>query len=145
MTNSSRTSTSSSPWRAPGKAESRPVASESRRRLVLSALQSLPLAAFAGAAGAQDTPRAPQNIEYRLIEPPQPVETGERIEVIDFFWYGCPFCNQLQPSLEEWIKRKPSDVAVRRIPAVLKDNWVPHVRIYYTLELLNAVERLHQK
>ncbi|MBI2510138.1 MAG: thiol:disulfide interchange protein DsbA/DsbL, partial [Betaproteobacteria bacterium] len=74
----------------------------------------LALAGFAVAASAQDTPRARQNLEYRLIEK-QPVETGDKIEVIDFFWYGCPFCNALQPALEAWIKRKPDDVALRRV------------------------------
>ncbi len=104
----------------------------------------LALAGFAVPAPAQDTPRARQNLEYRLIEK-QPVETGDRIEVIDFFWYGCPYCNELQPALEDWIKRKPADVALRHIPVLLRDTWAPHARIYYTLELLNEVERLHQK
>jgi thiol:disulfide interchange protein DsbA len=100
-------------------------------------------ACFAAAAPAQEV-RARQDIEYRLIAA-QPVETGERIEVIEFFWYGCPYCNELQPALEDWIGRKPPDVALRRIPAVLKDSWAPHARIYYTLEVLGEVERLHLK
>jgi len=104
-------------------------------------LPLLALACFAGAASAQEV-RARQNLEYRLI-PPQPVESGERIEVIDFFWYGCPYCNELQPALDEWTKRKPADVTVRRIPVVLRDTWMPHARIYYTLELLGEAERLH--
>src|SRR6185436_19177016 len=115
-----------------------------RRRSLLLALPSVPLAAMSGTLLAQDPPRARQNIEYRLIEPPVPVETGERIEVVDFFWYGCPYRNQLLPFLEAWIKAKPSDVAVRRIPAILKDSWAPHARIYFTLELLNA-EPLHAR
>ena len=98
---------------------------------------------LAGTAQAQDV-RARQNIEYRLISP-QSVETGDRIEVIDFFWYGCPYCNELQPALEDWSKRKPADVTLRRIPAILKDNWAPHARIYYTLELLGEAERLHAR
>ena len=116
-----------------------------RRRTLLLALPSVPLAAVAGALYAEEPPRARQNIEYRLIEPPQDPETGDKIEVIDFFWYGCPYCNQLLPFLEAWIKTKPSDVAVRRMPAVLKDSWAPHARIYYALELLNEAERLHAK
>src|SRR6185436_14452964 len=111
-----------------------------RRRIVLLALQSVPAAVLGGAAFAQDGVRARQNIEYRLIEP-QPVDTGNRIEVLDFFWYGCPHCNALQPSLEDWIKRKPADVAIRRMPTILKDTWAAHARIYYALELLNEVER----
>ena len=106
-------------------------------------LALLALAFLAGTSHAQGV-RARQNIEYRLIAP-QPVETGDRIEVIDFFWYGCPYCNELQPALESWIRRKPADVALRRIPAILRDSWAPHARIYYALEQLNEVERLHLK
>lgn len=103
----------------------------------------LALACVAGAAHAQDI-RARQNLEYRLIAP-QPVATGDRIEVIEFFWYGCPYCNELQPALEGWIRRKPADVALRRVPAILRDSWAPHARIFYTLEALGEVERLHFK
>lgn len=83
-------------------------------------------------------------IEYRVIKP-QPVAVANSIEVIDFFWYGCPHCYNLQPALERWISRKPADVTVRRIPAILRDSWAPHARIYYTLEVLGEVERLHQR
>jgi thiol:disulfide interchange protein DsbA len=65
--------------------------------------------------------------------------------VIDFFWYGCPHCYNLQPALEDWISRKPADVALRRIPVILRDNWAPHARIFYTLEALGELERLHQQ
>jgi protein dithiol oxidoreductase (disulfide-forming) len=117
-----------------------------RGRLVLLAYCLLPLLAvalLAVPAQAQEV-RSRQNIDYRLI-PPQPVETGERIEVIDFFWYGCPYCNELQPALNAWEKRKPADVVLRRVPAILRDSWAAHARIYYTLELLGEVGRLHQK
>jgi protein dithiol oxidoreductase (disulfide-forming) len=103
----------------------------------------LALACFTAVSPAQEI-RARQNIEYRLIAP-QPVETAGKIEVIDFFWYACPHCNNLQPALERWAERKPADVALRRVPAVLRDSWAQHARIYYTLELLGEVERLHQK
>jgi thiol:disulfide interchange protein DsbA len=103
----------------------------------------LALGCAAPLAPAQEI-RARQNLEYRLIAP-QPVETAGKIEVIDFFWYGCPACNAFQPALEAWIKRKPADVVVRRIPAIFRETWVPHVRIYYALERLGEVERLHQQ
>lgn len=102
------------------------------------------LAGCAALAQTQEKPRARVNVEYRLIER-QPLQGDGRIEVIDFFWYGCPHCYNLQPALEDWIKRKPSDVTLRRIPVILKDNWAPHARIYYTLEALGELERLHQQ
>ena len=84
------------------------------------------------------------NIEYRVIKQ-QPVSVTDGIEVIDFFWYGCPYCNKLQPALEKWMRGKPADVTVRHVPVVLKPNWAPHARIYYTLEALGEVGRLHQE
>jgi thiol:disulfide interchange protein DsbA len=84
------------------------------------------------------------DVDYRVISP-QPTDPKGAIEVIDFFWYGCPYCYRLQPALERWIRAKPADVAVRRIPAILRESWAPHARIYYTLEALGEVERLHQQ
>jgi thiol:disulfide interchange protein DsbA len=73
------------------------------------------------------------------------VETGDRIEIIDFFWYGCPFCYELLPVFAEWESRKPVDVTVRRIPAILRETWLPEAHLYYTLEMLGEAERLHAR
>lgn len=103
-------------------------------------------ALFISQAAAQPTLQQPlrAEIDYRVISP-QPVPAGSGIEVIDFFWYGCPYCNRLRPALERWVAKKPEDVTLRRVPVVLRDTWAPHARIYYTLEALGEVERLHQQ
>lgn len=108
------------------------------RRLAL----ALVVLASIGIAGAQQ-PGLKAKVDYLPIEP-QPVTTGERIEVIEFFWYGCPHCFNLQPSLEAWLKRKPADVEFKRIPAVFRESWVAHARLFYTLDALGEVDRLHQ-
>ncbi len=81
-------------------------------------------------------------VDYHLI-PQQPVETGDRIEVIEFFFYGCPYCDELSPHLTRWQKRQPADVALRRIPVARHDSWVPLAKTFYTLEAMGEVERLH--
>jgi len=80
--------------------------------------------------------------DYREI-PQQPVETGDKIEVIDFFFYGCQYCNELLPRLERWRRSKPADVELRHIPVVRHDSWVPLAKTYFTLEAMGEVERLH--
>src|SRR3990170_3537508 len=53
------------------------------------------------------------------LNPPQPTKTGDKTEVVEVFWYGCPHCYSLEPYLEQWLKTKPDDVEFRRIPGVL--------------------------
>jgi len=80
--------------------------------------------------------------DYREIRQ-QPIETGDKIEVIDFFFYGCQFCNDLLPRLERWQRSKPADVEVRHIPVVRHDSWVPLAKTYFALEAMGEAERLH--
>jgi protein dithiol oxidoreductase (disulfide-forming) len=83
--------------------------------------------------------------DYTLVRPPQPTDSGNKVEVLEFFWYGCPHCNNLQPALETWLKRKPADVDFKRVPAVFQDSWVPLTRAYYTIEAMGLVDKLHQE
>ena len=71
--------------------------------------------------------------------------SGGKIEVLEFFWYGCPHCNNLQPSLQAWLKRKPADVELKHVPAVFQDSWLPLTRAYYTIEAMGLVGKLHQE
>lgn len=91
---------------------------------------------------AQDRPLEQS---YREIVAQPQLEASEKIEVIDFFWYGCPYCYQLMPAIEEWNKTKSADVVLRRVPAVLRKDWLPDAHLYYTLESLGEAERLHTK
>jgi thiol:disulfide interchange protein DsbA len=80
--------------------------------------------------------------DYVRLKNPQPVETGKKIEVIEFFSYGCPHCNDLEPILQAWIKTLPSDVQFRRVPVMFQQRWEPLARIYYTLDAMGEEARL---
>ena len=82
---------------------------------------------------------------YAMLQPPQPTEGGGKVEVIEFFWYGCPHCYHLEPSVAAWIKRAPKDVVFKRVPAVPSDAWAPMASIYYTLEAMGILDQYHQK
>ena len=92
----------------------------------------------AGLASAQAAGK-----DYQVLNPPQPTESTGKVEVIEFFSYACPHCHSLQPSLGAWLKRKPADVEFKRVPAIFQDSWVPYARLYYTLDALGLVDRLH--
>ena len=82
--------------------------------------------------------------KYELLQPPQLTETGDRIEVVDIFWYGCPHCYTFLPMMEAYDKVKPEYVEVRRLPAIFRESWVPHARAYYTAMLLGVTDTTHR-
>jgi protein dithiol oxidoreductase (disulfide-forming) len=81
--------------------------------------------------------------DYQLVKPPQPTESGDKIEVIEFFWYGCPGCAQVQAPMRAWLNRKPADVAVKHQPAAFQQSWLQLARTYYTIESLSLTDKLH--
>jgi thiol:disulfide interchange protein DsbA len=85
-----------------------------------------------------------EGIDYRTLARPQPTESGDKVEVLELFWYGCPHCYHLEPKLKDWLASKPDYVAFRRMPAVLGSGWAPLARAYYAAELLGVTERIHE-
>jgi len=98
------------------------------------------LFAFAAAGSAWSQAPAP----YSLLNPPQPTEGGGKIEVIEFFWYGCPHCYNLEPVLETWLKKLPPDVQFRRVPAVFNPRWEHDAEIFYTFDAMGVLDKVHK-
>ena len=73
---------------------------------------------------------------------PVPVETGKKIEVIEFFSYGCPHCGEFEPVLDAWLKTIPADVQFRRVPVMFQPRWETYAKDYFTLEALGEEARL---
>ena len=90
-------------------------------------------------------PEAFEGHDYTRLKNPQPVATGNKIEVLEFFWYRCPHCFQLEPALDNWLKKLPRDAQVRRIPAVFRDDWMPGAKLYYAQEQMGVLDKLHRK
>jgi protein dithiol oxidoreductase (disulfide-forming) len=87
---------------------------------------------------AQDQPYAPVN-------PQQPTQVpAGKIEVLEFFWYGCPHCYSMEPFVEKWLQTKPADVEFIRVPGVLNKVWMEHARAYYTAQKLGVLEQVHR-
>ena len=109
---------------------------------ILAAVLVMLGAGLASAAGAADLK---EGQDFRVIRPPLMADR-ERIEVVEFFWYGCPHCFDFEPVLADWVKKLPADVVVRRSPAIFPNNkWTPGARIYYTLEAMNLLDKFHSE
>jgi thiol:disulfide interchange protein DsbA len=84
--------------------------------------------------------------QYKAVNPPLPVGSEGKIEVVEFFWYGCPHCFAFESSLDAWYKRLPADVAFRRVPVAFRQEpFVAHQKLFYTLEAMGLVGTLHRK
>lgn len=99
------------------------------------------LAALSLVAAAQ-APAPQEGREYARIQMPMPVETGKKIEVIEFFSYACPHCGEFEPVLQGWVKTLPADVQFRRVPVMFQEKWIPLAKVYYTLDALGEESRL---
>lgn len=80
---------------------------------------------------------------YTVLVKPQPTGDSSKIEVLEFFWYGCPHCYSLHPHLKTWLTNKPDDVDFRYVPANLRANWVTSAKIFYTIEAMDKTDALH--
>ena len=86
------------------------------------------------------------NVDYLVLDKKVSVEApAGKIEVVDFFWYNCPHCNAFEPGLEAWITKLPKDVVVRRVPVGFRDYFVPQQRLFYSLEAMGLVDKLHAR
>jgi thiol:disulfide interchange protein DsbA len=84
-----------------------------------------------------------EGIEYRAIKPPVATQTGNKIEVVELFWYGCPHCFRLEPRINQWKKTKPANVEFIRVPAIFNKRWELHAKAFYTAETLGVLDKIH--
>lgn len=85
-----------------------------------------------------------EGTHYHALPQAQPVQTGDKIEVVELFWYHCPHCFALEPVLEGWLeKAKPENAEHVRTPGIFRKSTIFDARVYYTLEALGVVDKMH--
>jgi thiol:disulfide interchange protein DsbA len=108
-------------------------------------LLSLSLLAFGLSCAAEEgsAPAYEAGKHYDVISPPVRAVDPSKIEVAEFFWYGCGHCYNFEPMIAQWKKGMAEDVAFRAIPAVWRDNMELHARAYYTAQALGVLDTMH--
>ena len=117
--------------------------SKSKRTFLSVAILSLTFS-FLGSVNAQG-PKIEEGFDYRILPVAQPLETKGKVEVIEFFWYGCPHCYDFEPELNAWLKRQPKDVTFRKVPVAFRDDFMPHSQLFYALESMGKGEAMNEK
>lgn len=103
------------------------------KNLVVAAALLMSGAAFAAVELGKD---------YKLLNPPQPT-SAKKVEVLEFFFYGCSHCFDLHPAMSAWEKTMPKDVELTYVPTIFRDSWEPMARTFYALESLGQLHQLH--
>ena len=85
-----------------------------------------------------------EGVAYKKLAT-QLTDTGDKIEVLEFFWYGCPHCYHFEPFIKAWKKTKPANVEFVRVPAVFRPDWEIQARTYYALSNMGVIEDIHGK
>ena len=84
--------------------------------------------------------------DFLKLDRPVATDTeAGKIELIEFFWYSCPHCNAFEPTFAQWVKNAPKDLVVRRIPVAFRDDFAPQQRLFFALEAMGLLEKLHAK
>ena len=99
-----------------------------------------------GLAHAQGAPK--EGTHYVKLSTPAPVSLpspDKKIEVVEFFWYGCPHCYAFEPTLEVWVKKLPADVSFRQVPVGFMAPHQLHQKLFYALEEMGQLPAMHRK
>ena len=112
-------------------------------RLIKRTLLSLICIGLSTSAFAQTRP-IEEGFDYRVLPVAQAIEAKGKVEVLEFFWYGCPHCHDFEPELSAWIKKQGKDVVVKKVPVAFRDELLPHSQLFYALENLGKSD-LHAK
>ena len=99
-----------------------------------------------GLAHAQVAPK--EGTHYVKLSTPAPVtlpSPDKKIEVVEFFWYGCPHCYAFEPTLEVWVKKLPADVSFRQVPVGFMAPHQLHQKLFYALEEMGQLPAMHRK
>ena len=110
---------------------------------MLTAGAGLGLLSASGIARAQGGPI--EGTHYVRLSQPVPTAASGKVDVVEFFSYGCPHCNAFEPTLEAWAKTLPADVNFHRIPVPFLANFENFQKIYYALEAMGQVDAMQRK
>jgi thiol:disulfide interchange protein DsbA len=108
-------------------------------RILKYVLSALLLSAVA-LSSASASPAEPKNgVEYKTLPTPQPVDTGKKVEVIEFFDYACPHCYALDPSLTAWVKKQGDNIVFKRVHISRSNTELPQQKMFFTLEAMGLM------
>lgn len=102
------------------------------------------LSAATVAAPYASTVLAQSSQGYEIIDPPLNTRVSDKVEVIEYFWFGCPHCFAFEPAINAWKDQKPDYVEFVREAPPLNPSWEPHSRAYYAAQLMGVGDQFFE-
>jgi thiol:disulfide interchange protein DsbA len=85
-------------------------------------------------------------VNYNRIVPAQPTDVpAGQVEVLEFFWYACPHCYALEPTVLSWLKSKPAYVTFTRVPVEWNEGHRSLAHLFYALEAMGKLNDVHSE
>jgi thiol:disulfide interchange protein DsbA len=104
----------------------------------ISRRQGLALVTASALASAVQAQRLPQEgVHYRKLGKRLPGTPGQ-VEVVEFFWYGCPHCYAFEPLLNEWVAKLPATVKFRHSHVFFGERTRAHQQLFFTLQAMGV-------
>jgi len=86
-----------------------------------------------------------ERLDYQVINPPVPTITkGNKIEVVEMFFFACPHCYKLEPTIDKWLKEQKDDVEFIRVPAIIGPTWAVQAKAFYIAEKLGIADKVRK-
>jgi thiol:disulfide interchange protein DsbA len=70
---------------------------------------------------------------------------SDKVVIYEFFWYGCPHCYSLEPTINDIESNLDKDTILIKVPVALRDSWELHAKAYYALQQMKLDDNLHEK
>ncbi len=70
-------------------------------------------------------------------------QESKDIIIYEFFWYGCPHCYNIEPTMDRIEADLEKDTRVVKLPVALRDSWIPHAKLYYALKQMDKIDLVH--
>lgn len=84
-----------------------------------------------------------EGVHYQLIPGLHDKPSSSRVEIVEFFSYGCPHCYHFDPLLRDWVKKSPIPIELVLVPVTFQPGWDLYALAYYTAELFNKLDSIH--
>ena len=126
--------------------EETPGDTSSQNKLLAAVASTVAAATSSSSAAAASGIQWQDGVNYTRVVPAQPTNVGGgQVEVLEFFWYACPHCFALEPTLSSWLKAKPAYITFTRVPVQWNEGQRSLARLFYTLDSMGKLNEFHSE